>query len=118
MSDVGNDHDVSGITLKLDDQAAAPLSVNDPLTSGSFQPEQLRRVGRCVSRPDAQREQPARSVQRRKPEWILELFVVDYSSGDTGQLAGGWSLQITAEADVQVQERVPSHQGQEAQEAK
>src|SRR3712207_1694539 len=38
MSDVGSTHEVVGVTLTLDDQAATPLSVNDPLVSGGVQP--------------------------------------------------------------------------------
>jgi hypothetical protein len=34
-----------------------------------------------------------------------QRFIVDSHRDDAGQFAGGWSLQIAAEADVQVQER-------------
>jgi len=107
MSDVGNDHDVTGITLTLDDQAAAPLSVNDPLTTGTFKPNNF--AGSADNFPG---QTPSGNgllslFNGGNPNGSWQLFVVDDSSGDTGQLAGGWSLQITAEADVQVQERDP-----------
>jgi hypothetical protein len=106
MSDVGNDHDLTGITLTLDDQAAAPLSVNDPLTTGTFKPNNF--AGSADNFPG---QTPSGNgllslFNGGNPNGSWQLFVMDDHSGDTGQLAGGWSLQITAEADVQVQERV------------
>jgi hypothetical protein len=106
MSDVGNDHDLSGITLTLDDQAAAPLSENDPLTSGTFRPHNF------AGSPDAFPGHTPSGNSRLSlfnggnPNGSWQLFVVDDHVSDTGQFAGGWSLEITAEADVQVQERV------------
>jgi protein involved in polysaccharide export with SLBB domain len=34
------------------------------------------------------------------------LYAVNDVVGDIGQFAGGWTLEITAEADVQVRKRV------------
>jgi hypothetical protein len=107
MSDVGNDHDVSGITLKLDDQAAAPLSVNDPLTSGTFKPNNFAGSADTFPGQTPSGNSLLGLFNGGNPNGSWQLFIVDDHSSDTGQLAGGWSLQITAEADVQVQERVP-----------
>ena len=106
MSDAGNDPDVTDITLTLDDQAAVPLPLNGPLTSGTFRPTNV--VGSSDNFPG---QTPSGNSQLSlfnggNPNGSWQLFVVDDHSGDTGQFAGGWSLQITAEVDVQVQERV------------
>jgi hypothetical protein len=107
MSDVGNDHDVTGITLTLDDQAAAPLSVNNPLTTGTFKPNNFAGSSDAFPGQTASGNSLLSLFNGGNPNGSWQLFVVDDHSGDAGQLAGGWSLQITAETDVQVQERVP-----------
>ena len=38
------------------------------------------------------------------PNGTWQLWVMDNASQDVGAIGGGWSLEITAEVDVQVQE--------------
>ena len=80
--------------------------MNGPLASGTFRPTNV--VGSSDNFPG---QTPSGNSQLSlfnggNPNGSWQLYVMDDHSGDTGQFAGGWSLQITAEVDVQVQEQV------------
>jgi hypothetical protein len=111
MSDVGNDHDVTNITLTLDDRAVAPLSANDPLVTGSFRPNNVAGSPDIFTGQSPSGNSQLSQFNGGNPNGSWQLFVVDDGSGDFGQFASGWSLEITAEADVQVQERVAAGKG-------
>ncbi len=108
MSDVGSTTEVARLTLTLDDQAAAPLSVNGPLVSGSFQPLDNDAEVTLDAFPGHTPSGDSRLSQFNggNPNGLWQIHIVDDRVAGTGQLAGGWSLEITAEADVQVQEQV------------
>ena len=99
MNGVGSTYDVTGITLTLDDQAAAPLPGNGPLISGTFQ------TNNFAGSSDFPGQTPSGNSSLSifnggNPNGSWQLFVVDGAPGDTGLIAGGWSLQITAEVDL------------------
>jgi len=106
MSDTCSTNAVVGITLTLDDQAAAPLP-NGTCVSGTFQPTNL---GGGAVDPFLGQTPSGNSLlgvfNNANPNGSWQLFVVDDVAGGDGQFAGGWTLQITAEADVQIQEQV------------
>jgi hypothetical protein len=108
MGDVGGTNAVEGLTLTLDDLAAAPLSVNDPLVSGRFQPiDNDNEVTLDAFPGHTPTGNDRLSVfNGGNPNGLWQLHIVDDRVAGTGQLAGGWSLEITAEADVQVEEQV------------
>jgi subtilisin-like proprotein convertase family protein len=89
MSGAGSGADVTNINLTLDDEAAAPLS-NGALTSGAFKPTDL----------DGEFPAPAptRSAlsifDGSSPAGQWQLFVATIPGSETGQLAGGWTLQL------------------------
>jgi hypothetical protein len=97
MSDVGGGGDVNNITIRLDDEAANQLPDNGPLVAGSFRP---RNVGGSdpfaapaptpVSSPDLV------GFDGSNPNGPWRLWVMDDAGGDSGQLAGGWSITIRA----------------------
>jgi hypothetical protein len=108
MSDVGSTNEVVGLTLTLDDQAGEPLSVNGPLVSGRFQPNDNDLEVTLDAFPG---QTPSGNTRLShfnggNPNGSWQLLVVDDRVAGTGKIVGGWSLQITAEADVQVQEQV------------
>jgi hypothetical protein len=104
MSDVGDSPDDADedIDLFLDDEAAASMPGDgEYLRSGTFRPTNL-----VVSEDtfDAPAPAPIGNValstfDGMDPNGTWQLWVMDNSSGDYGDL-DGWSLQITAEVDV------------------
>ena len=101
MSDVGANAVVSNITLTVDDQAAAGLPT--PLVPGTFKPTNSSPSIGTDSFP-APAPTPSGNValsvfNTSNPNGAWQLFVVDDSGGDGGSIAGGWSLEITAEVD-------------------
>jgi hypothetical protein len=113
MGDVGSTDEVAGLTLTLDDLARAPLSVNGPLVSGSFQPiDNDNEVTLDAFPGHTPNGNDRLSIfNGGDPNGLWQLHIVDDRVAGTGQLAGGWSLQITAEADVQVEEQVQVSSG-------
>jgi subtilisin-like proprotein convertase family protein len=101
MSDVGANAVVSNITLTLDDQAATGLPT--PLVTGTFKPtNSASSLGTDIFPMPA--PAPSGNValsvfNASNPNGTWQLFVVDDSGGDGGSMAGGWSLEITAEVD-------------------
>jgi len=101
MSDVGANAVVSNITLTVDDQAAAGLPT--PLVPGTFKPADGASSLGTDTFP-APAPTPSGNValsvfNTSNPNGAWHLFVVDDSGGDGGSIAGGWSLEITAEVD-------------------
>jgi subtilisin-like proprotein convertase family protein len=114
MGDVGADPAgaagaVSGITVKLDDEAASPLPAGPgkSLTTGSFQP--LDSQGLIDSdnpslltfpapAPTPSGEDALSTFDGVDPNGTWTLFVLDDAGDDTGAIAGGWKLEITAKS--------------------
>ena len=99
MSDSGNGYAATNITLTLDDQAAAGLPDGTgagPLVSGTFKPTN---PGGAVD-PFPGQMPSGNSLlsvfNGGNPNGSWQLFVVDDAAADSGQFAGGWTLQITA----------------------
>ena len=97
MSDVGGSTAVTGITLTLDDAAAAGLPDTGPLVSGTFKPTNIR-AGDPFAAPA-----PAPSANTTfsatfngtSANGTWSLYVVDDLGGDSGSISGGWSVTIT-----------------------
>jgi hypothetical protein len=117
MSDVGGaslgqEDAVVNIDFTLDDEAAAPLPVSQRLSSGTFQP--VNHPGPADTAADAfatPAPTPDGSValstfDGADPNGAWQVWVMDDVGGDEGTIAS-WALQITAEVDVQIRERVP-----------
>jgi hypothetical protein len=105
MGYVGHEHDVQNLDLTLDDEAAAPLS-DSPLTSGTFRPTQRDDVAFAAPAPTPNGNVALSVFDGADPNGTWQVWVMDDGNNDIG-VVDGWALQITAEADVQVQERVP-----------
>ena len=113
MSDTGaEDVPETDLTLTLDDRAAAGLPNDSSLQSGTFKPtnSDSRNNDQFLFPAPASREISGNSLlsvfNGGNPNGTWQLFATDDGSPFGGSIAGGWSLQITAEADVQVRERV------------
>ncbi len=102
MSDVGGSADVSNITLGLDDEAANSLPGTAQLVSGTFKPTNVNHPLDSVDSFPSPAPAPSGAVllstfDSSNPNGTWSLYVVDdFSGGDVGQFASGWSLQIKA----------------------
>jgi subtilisin-like proprotein convertase family protein len=104
MHDVGTDLNISGISLTFDDAAAGSLPNSAQITAGTFKPT----VGTSPSGegltgpPPAPAPAPtgtALSVfNGTVPNGTWNLFVYDDTSGDSGSISSGWTLNITTNA--------------------
>lgn len=101
MSDIGDAADPSGVTLRLDDEAAAPIP-DSALVSGVFRPtnDNDEIVAFNAPAPPLTSANAALSVfDGEDPNGVWRLFVQDrYGKFDPGIIAGGWSLEIEAKA--------------------
>jgi hypothetical protein len=91
------------LTMTLDDEATARLSEDGVLMSGSFQPlvtEDLSVLDFPAPSPALSGSVALSAFDGINPNGKWQLFIVDDGSGDTGRLADGWSLQITAKSKV------------------
>jgi subtilisin-like proprotein convertase family protein len=105
MSDAGDcpQAPVSAVTITLDDSASNPLPNGTPLTSGTFQPgdndygiAEPDPFPAPAPDPDALGTGSALSVfNGTNPNGTWNLYVSDQYPVDSGQLAGGWSLQVS-----------------------
>jgi subtilisin-like proprotein convertase family protein len=101
MSDVGGDIDAVNVNLVLDDTAPTALPADGPLVSGSFQPTNIG--GNDAFDPPAPAPSGLTSFaffSGKNPNGTWQLFIQDDGSPDTGTLAGGWSIEITAQVKV------------------
>ncbi len=102
MSDSGNYSALTHQDVVLDDEAAAPLPALSPVVSGTYQPTNNADPS-VIASDDFPAPAPgvagigsALSVfDGINPNGTWKLFITDDASGDTGVLAGGWSLHIT-----------------------
>lgn len=96
LSDSGADTDVSGVTVVLDDAAAAPVPT--PLVSGTFQPTNAGGVDTFPApAPTSTGASSLAAFNGTDPNGTWRLYVSDDAPGDTGALTGGWSLRITTD---------------------
>jgi hypothetical protein len=101
MSDVGDEFDVSTISLVLNDEASSTLPDGAQLAGGSYKPSNAE------DNPDEGDEFPAPApIQDTRsalsgfdtlnPNGTWKLFVQDDANDDCGKFGGGWSLTIKA----------------------
>jgi hypothetical protein len=98
-SDLGGLNPANNVTLTFDDLAPNKITVGAPLpTSGTFQPTNGNTTGLDNFPAPAPIASGARlsRFNGTDPNGTWSLFVMDQGVGNTGTIAGGWSLVITA----------------------
>jgi hypothetical protein len=104
MSDAVGNYPMTDLTFTLSDQASYPLPVSSPMGDGTFQPTDYApdHTNSLYAFPPPA---PAPPFTTRlgtfaglSPNGTWSLYVSDGGAGDSGQLAGGWSLAITTVA--------------------
>jgi len=107
-----NKYSVTNLVLTFDDDATSTLPIFSQLVSGTFKPTDGYAA---LGYPDLPFDFPlpapagnsnsptALSVfKNTDPSGIWKLFVVDDVSGDTGNIAGGWSLTLSIAVPIQI----------------
>ncbi len=100
LSDVGGNEPVTGLNLVFDD--AAPTGVPTPMVGGTFKPtDDDSDVADQAFPPPAPTPSAATTLATfngSPANGTWSLWVVDDASGDSGTIAGGWCLTVTAPA--------------------
>jgi hypothetical protein len=106
MADVGGDQDnaVTGVSITFDDAATAELPDRAPIATGVYRPTSGTNRGRDGACCDFAGVAPApappygtalAAFNGIDPNGTWSLYVYDDTAGDVGEIAGGWSLEIT-----------------------
>jgi subtilisin-like proprotein convertase family protein len=103
MSDAGFDVDVSNVNLTFDDEAIGPLPDSSKITTGTYKPTRgtpdqgTNQVPASFPSPTPAGPYATNlsAFDGSNPNGTWNLYVLDDSAGDVGQLASGWSLDIT-----------------------
>jgi subtilisin-like proprotein convertase family protein len=109
MDDTGGGFNIaSPVTLTFDDAASTTLPATNaafdplPITSGAFKPSNFPEQPTAIripfpppAPPEASCSSALSVFNKQAANGGWNLFVLDDSSADTGQIAGGWSLNIT-----------------------
>jgi|GEM_PF-1009401 len=95
----------NNVTLTFDDNAADTIPTNGPITSGTYKPtntffELDIFPAPAPSGPYALESQPLLNLGLFSPNGTWSLYVVDDTGGESGAIAGGWSLDITTQPYV------------------
>ena len=101
MSDTGGYFPISGLTLTFSDSAALSLPDETQLSSGTFKPTNIDAPFTVDSfAPPAPTTGPYGSTlsafNGTNPNGVWNLYVLDDTQGNSGTMAGGWSLSVTA----------------------
>lgn len=106
MSDAGGGTDVTNLTLTLDPGAAAGLPDTAALSSGRFRPSNFDSGGVADTFYEPAPPGPYRTrvadFYGTLPNGDWSLFVMDDAGGDSGGVAGGWSLELATVAPESV----------------
>lgn len=99
MSDVGAGTDVLDLTLTLDDQSGNTLPSTTAFESGTFKPTNL---GATPDLFPSLGSPPTGALladlNGGNPNGEWRLYVVDDQGANTGEISGGWKLELTAKA--------------------
>jgi uncharacterized repeat protein (TIGR01451 family) len=92
MSDAGQGSGASGASLTFDDGAASELPEFSQITSGTYQTSPY--AGWTTNVPSGPTGSTLSGFIGSSPNGAWSLYVYDDSQGDTGNIIGGWSLNL------------------------
>lgn len=101
MSDNGGGNAISGVTLTFDDFAASMLPDSSQIVSGTFKPSNVGAKSDGLSdifpppAPTVRFSTNLSVFNGINPNGTWSLYMVDDELIDAGQIAGGWSLDIS-----------------------
>jgi subtilisin-like proprotein convertase family protein len=99
MSGTGGGNTINNVTLTFDDAAAQSLPADGTIVSGTYRPTVASGEGDIPNFPPPAPPGPYAQIlsafNGSNPNGTWSLYVFDSVGGDAGQIAGGWSLNIT-----------------------
>jgi hypothetical protein len=95
LSHAGDGFSCQNVTLTFADSAPASLGELDLITSGTWKPSQNATVLFPPPAPSGPYGTNFSVFAGLDPNATWNLFVLDDTPGDTGSIAGGWSVTIT-----------------------
>jgi hypothetical protein len=93
MGAAGGGTAVSGVTLTFDDDAAS--AAGTPLVTGTYQPSGMAETMNAPA-PAPPYGSALADLNGGNPNGIWKLYALDAAAGDTGSIAQGWSITVTA----------------------
>jgi hypothetical protein len=97
MRGCGYEDSVTGLNIVFDDAAGSSLPQNTSLTTGTFKPTQYGPfVPYALPVPPGTPDYTLAAFIGEDPNGIWNLFVQDTVPLDTGQIAGGFTVNITS----------------------
>ena len=106
MSDVGGGAALNGVELTFDDEAPGTLPDGARITAGTYKPTRVSGEDDHPSPANLPSPAPAgpygtslSALDGGDPNGTYSLYVYDDATGDAGQLAGGFGLDIKTTAD-------------------
>ncbi|HJW45395.1 MAG TPA: hypothetical protein VJ484_02795 [Lysobacter sp.] len=98
MSDVGGATDLRNVSLSFSGSSSAKLPDSAAIAAGTYLPSDTVEGDPLPSpAPAAPYSMDMFTLNGPAQNGIWRLYVADDMSGDTGQIAGGWTLSITSE---------------------
>ena len=95
MSDAGGPNKLENVVLTLDSSAASALADEGQLVSGVFTPADYPPSDAFPGAPEGPYNTSLSNFAGSDPNGVWSLYVVDDTSGDAGNIAGGWSIAVT-----------------------
>ena len=95
LSDAGASVAINNVTLTFNDTATGMVPSGSAMASGTFRPSNYPPARRFQRQSGGPLRHQSGRVQRLQPQWHRALYVFDDVPGDSGRLAGGWSLALT-----------------------
>ncbi len=97
MSSCGGSYSVTNLELTFDDAAASLLPTSSRMVSGTFRPSNYAPNGIFPGpAPAGPTGSALAAFTASAPNGSWSLYVFDHSPGDSGSIASGWSLTLTA----------------------
>jgi uncharacterized repeat protein (TIGR01451 family) len=101
MSHTGGGHGITNVNLTFADAATGTLPNFDPITAGTYKPSSYPPATALPSTSPSRSYQSALStLNLSNPNGAWSLYVFDDTVGDSGIIAGGWSLGFTTVVTV------------------
>jgi subtilisin-like proprotein convertase family protein len=95
LDDAGGDGNVTNIDLTFDDDATTVIPNEGPMVGGTFRASVFEFPGDSDAPYD-----PLSTFEGSGANGAWQLFVFDDLDDESGQIANGWSLEITAKVKV------------------
>lgn len=93
LADTGGGTDINNVNLTFSDAASG--NVPSPITSGTYRPTNGGAFSGPAPAPPPPYGATLAAFNGTVPNGAWNLYVYDDATGDTGTIAGGWSLDVT-----------------------